>query len=70
VGVSHTTNRRRNIKTKQVKIRNANDAYGWPTEFSGETLDDAIADMQTTVRACGPEFADVVVAVDDYEIID
>jgi len=37
-------------------IRNTNDKFGSPVEFCGETLDEAVANMQVTLWACGPEF--------------
>lgn len=52
-----------------VTIRNTNERYGAPETSTGETLPCAVARMQATIRACGPEFADVVVGPDDYEIV-
>ena len=54
----------------KITIRNINDAYGMRVTETGETLQEAIATMQTAIRACGPEFANVVVTDDDYEIVD
>jgi hypothetical protein len=51
-------------------IRNTNERFGDPAQFSGETLADAVAAMQATIRECGPEFSDVVVTDCDYEVID
>jgi hypothetical protein len=33
-------------------------------------LVDAVADMQDAIRTCSPEFAEVFVSRDDYEIVD
>lgn len=52
-----------------VTIRNTNDAYGDPVEITGETLGDAVAEMQASLRACGPEFSEIVVDESDYEIV-
>ena len=51
-----------------ITIQNTNENYGWPTEFSGNTLEEAVASMQDSLRSCGPEFANVVVGPDDYQI--
>jgi hypothetical protein len=51
-----------------VTIRNANENYGDPQTFTGDTLADAVATMQATIRDCGPEFAGVVVSEHDYEV--
>lgn len=50
-------------------IRNTNEQYGMAIEFSAATIDAAVADMQQTIRQCGPEFADVVVTDGDYEVV-
>jgi hypothetical protein len=50
-------------------IRNANEQFGEPICYEGETVEDAIAVMQADIRACGDEFRDVVVTVADYEIV-
>jgi hypothetical protein len=52
-----------------IAIRNTNDRFGMPETFTGEILFDAIDAMQVAIRACGPEFADVVVGPDDYEVV-
>ncbi len=51
-----------------ITIQNANENYGGPMDFSGNTLEEAVASMQDTLRSCGPEFANVVVGPDDYQI--
>ena len=51
-------------------IRNTNERFGDPVEFTGKTLDEAVANMQVTLWACGPEFERATVTADDYEIID
>jgi hypothetical protein len=53
-----------------VTIRSTNDRYGMPETFTGETLAEAVAVMQATIRDCGPEFADVTVTDGDYEVIE
>jgi hypothetical protein len=52
-----------------VTIRNINEAYGMPECFTGDTLADAVATMQQAIRDCGPEFVNVVVTEDDYEVV-
>lgn len=49
------------------RIVNINDKYGDAIEFRGATIDEAVAAMQTTIRACGPEFAEVEIEPEDYE---
>lgn len=49
-----------------VTIQNTNELYGDSVEFTGETLEEAVAEMQAAVRACGPELESVVVTNDDY----
>ena len=51
-------------------IRNTNDKFGSPVEFCGDGLDEAVANMQVEIRACGPEFELATVTPDDYEIVD
>ncbi len=51
-----------------ITIQNTNENYGDQTEFSGNSLEEAVASMQDTLRCCGPEFANVVVGPDDYQI--
>ena len=51
-------------------IRNRNEMFGAPVDFTAVDEEAAVAEMQTTIRQCGPEFAEVVVTTDDYEIID
>ena len=53
-----------------ITIRNTNDSYGDAVEFTGDSLASAVADMQATIRECGPAFADVVVSEADYEVLD
>ena len=53
-----------------VTIRNNNDAYGMDVCFSAASIEEAVADMQATIRACGLDFADVVVCERDYDIIE
>jgi len=50
-------------------IRNTNELYGESVTFTGETLEQAVAEMQATIRMCGEDFSDVTVTEDDYEII-
>lgn len=52
-----------------MTIRNTNEQYGMPVEFSGATLEAAVADMQATIREC-PELAEAVVTEEDYEIVE
>ncbi len=52
-----------------VTIRNTNERYGDPATWTADTLEAAVAEMQRDVRACGPEFADVIVTDADYEIV-
>lgn len=52
-----------------VTIRNTNDAYGDPVEITGETLESAVAEFQSGLRSCGPEFYEVVIGPDDYDIV-
>ena len=53
-----------------ITIRNTNDKFGEPICYEGETVDAAVAVMQADLRACGDDFAAVVVTVDDYEVLD
>ena len=49
-----------------ITIRNTNESYGDAIEFTAETEEAAVNDMQEAVRAC---FGDhIVVTDDDYEI--
>ena len=48
-------------------IRNTNERFGDPIEFSGETLEDAVQNMQVALWACGPDFELATVTPDDYE---
>lgn len=52
-----------------VTIKNTNENYGDDICFTGDTLAEAVADMQAKVRECGPEFADVEVIAEDYEVL-
>lgn len=52
-----------------VTIRNTNELYGDATEFHGDTLEEAVDDMQECLRCSGPAFAEVVVTEDDYEVM-
>jgi hypothetical protein len=53
-----------------IIIKNTNEAYGDLIEFEGVTLEEAVAEMEATIRACGPDFEDVIVTADDYEIVE
>ena len=53
-----------------ITIRNENELYGEPIEFHGETIEEAIADMQSTIRQCGPDFANVIVEHGDYSVVE
>jgi LmbE family N-acetylglucosaminyl deacetylase len=50
-------------------IRNNSTYYGMPETFRGATLSEAVAAMQAAIRACGPDFAQVIVTENDYDII-
>ena len=50
-------------------IRNKNEQFGDSVEFSAETVELAVAEMQSTIRECGACFADVVVSDSDYEVV-
>ena len=52
-----------------ITIRNMNENYGDQTEFSGNTLEEAVASMQDAIRSCGTEYANVEVVQDDYETV-
>ena len=52
-----------------ITIRNTNDKFGDQTEFTAETLEGAVEQLQSGLRACGPEFDGVVVTEDDYEVV-
>jgi len=53
----------------QVTIINRNEGYGDPVEFYGATLEEAVADMQSVIRACDPSMSEIVVTESDYEIV-
>lgn len=53
-----------------ITIRNRNERYGDPETSTGVSLACAVANMEATIRDCGPEFADVVVGPEDYEVVD
>ncbi len=52
-----------------VTIRTTNDAHGDPIEITAATLEEAVALLQDGLRTCGPEFTDVTITCDDYEIV-
>ena len=51
-----------------VRIVNSNPSYGDAVEFVGFTIEDAVRRMQAHVRACGEDFANVVVTENDYDV--
>jgi hypothetical protein len=50
-------------------IRNKNEKFGDAIEFSGKTLEEAVQNMQTALRACGKDFEAAVVTNADYEVV-
>ena len=53
-----------------ITIVNTNDQYGDAIEVTAETLEKAVEEMESTIRACGPDFEDVEITDDDYEIVE
>lgn len=53
-----------------MKIRNQNEKYGLDVVVEGNSLEAAVEEMQRTIRACGSEFADIVVREGDYDVVD
>jgi hypothetical protein len=52
-----------------ITIRNTNERFGDAVEFSGETIEAAVSQLQDCVRSCGFEWAGTVVTESDYEIV-
>lgn len=57
------------ITGRLITIRSTNEAYGMDIVCEAYTLDGAVALLQRDIRDCGPEFCDVVVTPDDYEVV-
>ena len=51
--------------TTTITIRNTNERFGDPVEFSGDTLEDAVAEFQSCMDSLG--YGEVTKS--DYEIV-
>jgi hypothetical protein len=56
-------------QTMMITIRNTNERFGDAVEFSGETIESAVAQLQDCVRSCGCDWAGTVITESDYEIV-
>jgi hypothetical protein len=50
-------------------IKNTNPEYGDSITFTADNMDDAVLEMQNAIHDCGPDFQNVVITDDDFEII-